>query len=139
MSEELRDARVAVSVRRQGVGQSLGGHMREPGLAQTGQQVKNFEQLMGLKLCGRKLSPQATSPRFSLQQTWAHVWQSGIWTWHPFPPTEGMKIASHQRGVREAQELLGLIYLSWFPLTVLVNQLGFNSKNNFVLGVPHVA
>lgn len=71
-----------------------------------------------------------------LWQTLAHTWQSDIWTWHLLPPTEGVKIASHQRGLREAQELLGLIYLAWFPLTVLVNQFGFDSKNNSVLRAP---
>lgn len=55
---------------------------------------------------------------------------------HLFPSTEGVKIASHQQGLHEAQELLSLIYLAWFPLTVLVNQFEFDSKNNSVLRAP---
>lgn len=110
------------------------GSLRSPRLGSRGRVSAGA----GINRCRGEPSPPVSSLGLS-PRTLARVWQCGIWAWRLLPPTEGVKIASHPRGLREARELLGLIYLAWFPLTVLVNQFGFDSKNNSVLRAPHAA
>lgn len=122
-----------------GIKWGLEGHVRKSALAQTGQQGKGFKPLTRIKSFAEGSRVLRSAASGSPRQTLARAWRRGIWTWHPLPPTDGVKIAFHQPGLREARELLGLIYLAWFPLTVLVNQFGFDSKNNSVLRAPHTA